>query len=115
MITKYDILNPIIDKKSPFYNKKKGLFYFHTKSKYKFYLECSRYNEKTHDIEFYVLLSTNKFNLNCKQCHVDNYGRCQIRPAGKLKDFILDELSERINFIFEYLETENDYDIYKLE
>ena len=31
MIANYDILNPISDKKSPFYNKKKGLFYFHTK------------------------------------------------------------------------------------
>lgn len=115
MIVNYDILNPIIDKKSPFYNKKKGLFYFHTKSKYKYYLECSRLNQTTQDIEFYVLLSSEKFNINCKQCHVDNYGRCQIRPAGKLKEYILEESKERGNFIMDYLETENNYDIYKLE
>ena len=87
MITKYDIINPITDKKSPFYNQKKGLFYFSTSSNYKYYLECSRLNENTSDIEFYILLSEVKFNNICKQCHVDNYGRCQIRPAGKLKEY----------------------------
>lgn len=115
MITKYDIINPITDKKSPFYNQKKGLFYFSTSSNYKYYLECSRLNENTSDIEFYILLSEVKFNNNCKQCHVDNYGRCQIRPAGKLKEYILNESKERSNFIMEYLETEDSYDIYKLE
>ena len=65
MITKYDIINPISDKKSPFFNKKKGLFYFPTKSNYKYYLECSRINENTSDIEFYILLSEVKFNINC--------------------------------------------------
>ena len=115
MITKYDIINPITDKNSPFYNKKKGLFYFHTKSNYKYYLECSRINEKTHDIEFYILLSDKKFNSNCKQCHVDNYGRCQIRPAGKLKNYILEESIERGNFIMDYIESEENYDVYKLE
>ena len=115
MITKYDIINPITDKKSPFYNKKKGLFYFHTKSNYKYYLECSRINEKTHDIEFYILISDKKFNINCKQCHVDNYGRCQIRPAGALKDYIFKECEHRGNFMFEYIETEDNYDVYKLE
>lgn len=115
MITKYDIINPITDKKSPFYNQKKGLFYFHVKSNYKYYLECSRLNEETKDIEYYILISTEKFNPNCKLCHVDNYGRCQIRPAGKLKEYIIEESKERGNFIMEYLETENNYDIYRLE
>ena len=115
MITKYDIINPITDKKGPFYNKKKGLFYFHTKSNYKYYLECSRINEKTHDIEFYILISDNKFNINCKQCHVDNYGRCQIKPAGKLKEYILEESVQRGNFIIDYIESEENYDVYKLE
>lgn len=115
MITKYDIINPITDKKSPFYNQKRGLFYFHTKSKYKYYLECSKINEKTKDIEFYVLLSETRFNPNCKQCHVDNYGRCQIRPSGKLKEYIISELKERGNFIMEYCETEENYDVYNLE
>lgn len=114
MITKYDILNPIINKKSPFYNKKKGLFYFHTKTNYKYYLETSRLNQETNDLEFYILLSTEKFNPNCKQCHVDNYGRCQIRPAGKLKDYILIECEERGNFIMDYIETEDNYDVYNL-
>lgn len=114
MIANYDILNPISDKKSPFYNAKKGLFYFHTKTKYKYYLECSRINEQTHDLEFYIFLSKVKFNQNCKSCHVDNYGRCQIRPAGKLKEYILEESKERANFIMDYLETVNDYDIYNL-
>ena len=91
------------------------LFYFKSKTNYKWYLECSRFNENVQDIEFYVLLSENKFDTNCKKCHVDNYGRCQFRPTGKIKDFILEECEYRGNFIFEYLETENNYDIYKLE
>ena len=115
MIAKYDILNPITDKRSPFYNQKKGLFYFHTKSNYKYYLECSKLNEYTKDIEFYILLSNKKFDINCKLCHVDNYGRCQIRPAGKLKEYIIQESKERGNFIMDYLESEEYYDVYKLE
>lgn len=115
MITKFNVLNPITDKRSPFYNQKKGLFYFHTKTNYKYYLECSSINEKNNDIEFYILLSTEKFDINCKQCHVDNYGRCQIKPAGKVKEYILDQVKERGNFIMEYMESEDNYDIYKLE
>ena len=45
--------------------------------------------------------------LLCKRCHVDNYGRCQIRPSGKLKEYFIEESKERGNFIFEYLETED--------
>ena len=115
MITQYELINPVTDKNSPFYNQKKGLFYFKSKTNYKWYLECSRFNENVQDIEFYVLLSENKFDINCKKCHIDNYGRCQFRPTGKIKDFILEECEYRGNFIFEYLETENNYDFYKLE
>ena len=39
----------------------------------------------------------------------------QLRPAGKLKEYIIDESKERGNFIMEYLETEENYDVYKLE
>ena len=115
MIVKYDLISPTATKDSPFYNQKKGLFYFKTKSNYKWYLECSRFNEEKQDIEFYVLLGEIQFDKNCKKCHVDNYGRCQIRPTGKIKEYIISESEHRANFIFEYLETENNYDVYKLE
>ena len=113
MIAKYEIINPVSNNKSPFFNEKKGLIYFPTKSNYKYYLECSRINESTKDIDFFILLSEEKFNDNCKKCHVDNYGRCQIRPAGKLKEYILNECKERANFKMDYIETEDNYDIYQ--
>ena len=114
MITKYDIINPITDKRSPFYNQKKGLFYFHTKTNYKYYLECTKTNDVTFDTEFYILLGKIKFNENCKRCHVDNYGRCQIRPAGILKEYIIRECEERGNFVMDYIESRETYDIYNL-
>lgn len=115
MITEFNIINPVTNPRSPFYNQKKGLFYFPTSIKYKYYLECTKINTKTQDIEFYILLGKTKFNEHCKQCHIDNYARCQIRPAGKLKEYILEEIKERGNFIMDYIESEEDYDIYKLE
>lgn len=114
MLTEFNIINPVQSRKSPFYNKKKGLFYFPTTIGYRYYLECTKFNTEKQDTEFYILLGKIKFNENCKQCHVDNYGRCQIRPAGILKDYILEEIKERGNFIMDYIESKNDYDIYNL-
>ena len=115
MITKYDILNPITDKKSPFYNKQKGLFYFPTVTGYKYFLECSKINPLNNDIEFYILLGKTKFDPNCKSCHLDNYGRCQLKISGKIKEFVLNELEYRGNFIMEYVETEDGYDVFELK
>ena len=114
MLTEFNIINPVQSRKSPFYNKKKGLFYFPTTIGYRYYLECTKFNTEKQDTEFYILLGKTKFNENCKQWHVDNYGRCQIRPAGILKDYILEEIKERANFIMDYIESKNDYDIYNL-
>jgi len=115
MITEFNIINPVKDARSPFYNKQKGLFYFPTTIGYKYYLECTKINPKNQDIEFYILLGRTKFDFNCKQCHLDNYGRCKFKPAGILKDYIIQESKERANFIMDYIESKEDYDIYKLE
>ena len=114
MLTEFNIINPVPSRKSPFYNKKKGLFYFPTTIRYSYYLECTKINQVTHDIEYYILLSKTKFNENCKACHLDNYGRCQIKPAGILKEYIEKETMERGNLIMDYIESKEDYDIYNL-
>lgn len=110
----FDIVNPKTNKRSPFYNKKKGLFYFPTTIRYKYYLECSKFNNNTNDTEFYILLSKEKFNENCNKCSYDNYGRCQMRLNGSIKEYVINESKERGNLIMDYIESKPNYDIFNL-
>ena len=114
MINQFDIINPVINKKSPFFDEKRGLFIFPTNIPYKYFLECSKINEITKDIEYYILLGKEKFNENCRSCQVDNYGRCKLKPLGIIKDYIKQESKERGNIILDYIESAENYDIYNL-
>lgn len=114
MINEFNIINPVINKKSPFFDIKRGLFYFPTNIGYRYYLECSKINDKTKDIEYYILLSRNKFNEHCKSCSLDNYGRCKMKPSGDIKNYLIRETKERGNVILDYVESREDYDIYNL-
>ena len=114
MIAKYDILNPVIDKTKPYYLKQYNTLYFKLDTVYDYYLLCSRFNKETNDIDYFILFSKVKFDFNCKKCIIDNYGRYKIKPTGKLKEYIISELNYKANFKIEYLETEDNYDIYSL-
>lgn len=114
-IYKFEILNPTTDNKRPFFDNKRGLFMFPVKSKYRYYVECANINPNTNIKEYYFLLSDKKFDEHCRLCHTDNYGRTQIKIKGEIKDFILDEIKYRGNVNVTYLESEDDYDVFKIE
>lgn len=113
-IVNFDILNPVISNKRPFYNKKKGLFYMPLQKKYTYYVECSLYDPKKDDIDYYILLGNNKFDDNCRKCITDMYGRCRINVRGKLKDYIIEESDVRGNIDVEYIESKSEYDIFRI-
>lgn len=112
MICNYEVLNPVVDTKSPFFNIKRGLFIFPINRKYRYYIECARNNEHDGNREYFILLSNIKFDKNCRICHVDSYGRCQIKVRGEMKDFILRETKWRGNIEVEYIESTDAYDVF---
>lgn len=115
MIPDFNILNPKTDNKMPFFNAKKGIFYFPVNNTfYKYYIEASRITEDG-ITEYYILVGANQFDSNCRKCHVDDYKRCQIRPKGEIKDYIVQECNERGNLNVSFYEQGNGYDIYKLD
>jgi hypothetical protein len=113
-IYNYEILNPVISPKRPFYDIKRKLLFFHANgSSYRYYIEVAR-NKNTFAREYYVLLSNRKFDDNCRICHVDNYGRCQINLRGEIKDYVIQETKRRGNIEIEYVESERDYDVFAI-
>ena len=114
-IFKYEVLNPVINTKSLFFDNKSGLFCFPLKGiKYKYYVECAVTNQHTGGREYYILLSNKKFDSNCRLCHIDNYGRCQIKVRGEMKEYIISETSWRGNIEVEYIESSDDYDVFAI-
>lgn len=114
MINEFNILNPKVNNKMPFFVNKNGIFYFKVNTNYRYYLECSAPTENN-DIEYYLLLSINKFDENCKTCHVDKFDRCQVKPKGEILEYIKRECTERGNIVCECIEQRTNYDIYKIK
>lgn len=114
MINDFNILNPKINNKMPFFAKKSGIFYFNVNVDYKYYVECSATNDNG-VIEYYFLLGTTNFDKNCRVCHTDKFNRCQIHPKGEILNYIERECEERGNIICELIEHRQDYDIYKIK
>jgi hypothetical protein len=114
-IYNYEIINPVTNIKKPFYDFKRKLLFFPVNgSSYRYYVEVARNNKDTFVREYYVLLSDRKFDDNCRICHVDNYGRCQINPRGEIKDYVIQETKYRGNIEIEYVESEKDYDVFAI-
>lgn len=109
---KFNILNPVKDKKKPFYDENTGCFYFRTTIKYRYFLEVSSTDPETNMIQYYILIAKTKFNENCRLCEVDGYGKCKIRPKGELKEYIKKESIERGNLICNFIDRNSDYDTY---
>ena len=112
-IVKYEILNPTINNKKPFLDKK-GLLFFPIKEAYRYYIECALTNENNGGREYYLLLSKIKFDDNCRLCKTDQYGRCQIKIKGEIKDYILNEIQYRGNINIEYVESADNYDVFSI-
>lgn len=112
-IHKYKISNPTIDPKFPFFDKRKGIFYVPMKKGYRYYVACA--TPKTDgDVDYHILLSDRKFDINCRLCHTDLYGRVQIKVKGEIKNFIERETIERGNVQVTYVESGDDYDVFEV-
>lgn len=113
-ITKFEVLNPTINTKQPFYDRRKDLFYFPVKKSYVYYVECAINDENNGGRSYYILVSEQKFNSNCRRCHVDNYGRCQIKIRGEIKNYIVKETEFRGNIDADIVESNEYYDAYNI-
>lgn len=112
MIYKYEILNCKIDKKRPFFDKNGLLYIPHIGKHYKYYIAATRYNTTIAEKEYFLLLSNTKFDFNCRNCNVDDWGRLKINLKGEIKDYLIDKYSNYSNVNVEYIESEDDYDVY---
>lgn len=114
-IYNYNIINPKTNKKKPFLDRR-GFFIVPNINKiYNYYIEASKYNPITGDNDYYLLLSTYEFDEQCKRCRVDDYGRLKVFVTGDIKNYIVQEMNNRGNVKFDYIETIDDYDVYIIE
>lgn len=114
MICKYEIIAPVTDNKLPHFDKWGNFVIPAIGKNYRYYVECARYNPATFSREYFLLLSDNKFDKNCRKCRVDNYGRLKLILHGELKRFVDDEVRTRGNVEYQYADTEEDYDVYMI-
>lgn len=112
MIYNYEILNPLPVKDKPRYSSKGELLVPNIKSSYKWYLEAARNNTKTCDREYFLLFGDTKFNHSCKRIY--NYGGiASLYITGEFKDFVDREISSRGNIEVEFVECEDDFDVWR--
>jgi hypothetical protein len=113
-IIKYQVLNPVITNKEPYYDAIKELFVFPTQRAYRYYVEAAL-EGRNGGKEYYLLLGITPFDKNVRKCQTDMYGRCKIRVRGEIKEFIISETSFRGNITLTYMESTDDYDVYCIE
>ena len=104
-IYKYNILNPVTDKHKPFYTNKGNWFAFRASKRYRYYVEVSKINDRG-ITEYYLLLSEEYFDENCRICDYSVYHGTKIHPRGELKDYLIQESKERGNLYCTYKGTE---------
>ena len=81
---------------------------------YNYYIEVKRYNPSTLCYEYFILLGTDKFDEQCRKCRVDDYCRLKVALHGEVLDFVASEMKNRGNIQFEYYETEDNYDVWRI-
>ncbi len=110
-IVKYEIINPVSSNRKPFYDFKKNILMFPTNKKYRYYVETAL-NSEQRGREYFILLGNDKFDVNCRLCNVDQYGRCKVNIRGELKQFIINETKHRGNIEIDYVESYDNYDVF---
>lgn len=110
-IIKYNILNPVTDKKKPFI--RDGVLYFPIKERYNYFVECYTDNI-VGGSNYYILLGKEKFNPNCRKCQMDGYGRCKIKLKGDIKDYVEYLCKTTGNVELEYIESSEEYDVFSI-
>lgn len=111
-VYKYEIINPITNHKNPYIDNKGYLIVPAIGKKYKYYIEAARYNPKKCYKEYFILLSDIKFSSQCKRCRVDDFGRLKLVPKGEIKNIFNEQMKEAGNVTFEYIESEESYDVF---
>lgn len=114
VITKYNVVNPISNKKKPYYDFAKDYFIFPANTNYRYFVEASLFNKEKGYDEYYLLLSKEKFDENCRKCEVNQYGKCKMKLVGEIKEFVKKECLERGNVNLEYIESIDLYDVYSI-
>lgn len=111
-ILEFDLINPILDNTSSFYNKKKNVLYLpNPQQRYKYYVECARNFPKV-GRRYFILLGINKFSDNCRKCRIDGYNRITITPRGEFREYLEDCCKETRNIEVGVEEYAANYDIY---
>lgn len=112
-ILKYKLINPVVDNKKPHVNNHGAFVIPNIRRLYTNYVEVKNYTE-TNGYEYYLLLGTSKFDSNCRRCRVDDYARLIVTLHGELKDYVINECNERGNVEFNYVCTEDEYDVWEI-
>ena len=114
MICSYEVIAPITNRKIPYLDNK-GFFIVPKISKiYNYYIEVKRYNPNKLSYEYFLLLSDKKFDNQCRKCRVDDYGRLKAKLHDELLEFASSIMSVRGNIDMNYIETQEEYDIWEL-
>lgn len=99
-------------KKYPKYDEKRHTIVTRIKPIYQWFIEVREYNKDTNDYNYYILLSKDIFNENCKKVKYDDYGRMKIIVVDELHNEILFIIKNNKSFNFEYLDSNEYYDRY---
>lgn len=113
-VYKYEIINPITNRKKPYIDDKGYLIVPAIGKQYKYFIECSRFNPNKYDKEYFIILTIEKFSNQCKRCRVDDYGRLKLFPRGEIKEIFEQQMKTSGNVNFEYLESEDLYDVFNI-
>jgi len=112
-IIKYAIIDPIPDKNKPYFDNKRNIFVIPTKTNYSWYI-LSYIDNGYGGVDYYILLGKTKFNNHCRKCNTDNYGRTKIKLLGELYNYVKDTCELYGNIEVEYIESAEDYDVFKI-
>lgn len=113
-IFQYEVLNPVLDTKKPHVDKRGFLVVPAINKKYRYFIEVARYNPNIFDKEYFLLLSTDKFDANCRTCRVDDYGRLKIKVIGEFKDYVNNIAKDVGNLQVVYIESADNYDVWQV-
>lgn len=111
-ILKYNLIDPAIDKHKPYYDIKNKVFRFQVNQQYNYFAQAYQINPVNNIKEYLLLLGKNKFDDSCKKCITNQYGKCNVHLTGEFLVFVKNECKERGNIIVEYMESDEDYDVY---
>ncbi len=112
MIVKYEVVNPVTNRKRPYLDNKDYLIVPNAIKDYKYYIECRQYNPKDLCYNYYLLLGVEKFDENCRKCNVDDYCRLKCKLHGETLNFIKAQYLANGNNVCNYLESEDNYDVF---